>query len=290
MRLLIISVALVAVIVSGCRSGEKTGTAAPSSSHTPHAIEASISEVCKTRVVRAGFPTDPSHAQFRALANEAMLIRCRGKRHELSAYARFKNRAQLGTALRSIVLPPGRVEQFCLTTREAFTTDFWGSEEPVCKKLRGRIHNIHRPPNPSSLTRRTYVPNCGLSDFLQVRPRYWSNGCTGGSDNVRSVSWRRWGWSRATATGTAALRGPCDPDCAKAVSYRAPAKVRLDWPRQCNDRGATLRYFARARFEVLMRVGNPFGYAPGWHQRSYKTISRTCQLTRENPLSQRISG
>jgi hypothetical protein len=288
----IISAVLVVTLVSGCHSGEKTGTAvAPgSASRTPHAIEASISEYCKTRVVRARFPTDQGHARFRALAEDAMLIRCKGKRRERSAYARFKSHAQLGTALGTILLPPGRVEQFCLTEREAFTTDFGGSVEPVCKKARGRIRNVRRPPNPSSVTHRTYVPNCGNTSFLEVRPRYWSNGCTGGSANMRSVTWHGWGWSTATGAGTAALRGPCDPDCTKAVLYRAPGRVRLDRPRQCNDQGAILRYFARARFEVLMRVRNPFGYPPGWHQTSYKAVEGSCQLTWEDPLSHLISG
>src|SRR3954465_9166765 len=114
-------------LAAGCDDGANTGTPTASPSGTPAAIERSIAEHCKTRVARGEFPGDPGHARFRALAEDTMLIRCEGHRADLSAYASFESHARLRTALGSIVLPPGRVEQFCVTDRVVFTTDFWGS-------------------------------------------------------------------------------------------------------------------------------------------------------------------
>src|SRR5215204_5939620 len=131
-----IGMVLVLTIGTGC-GGDGGGA----SIDTPAQIETSIGDGCKKQVVRDPFPKDGGHERFRSLAQNAHLIRCADSYKlwsdaNLSAYARFASHPQLMKAIASIKLPPARYEHFCLTDREAFTTEFFGSS-PVCKALGG---------------------------------------------------------------------------------------------------------------------------------------------------------
>jgi hypothetical protein len=186
----------------------------------------------------------------------------------------------------SIVLPPASVESYCVTQQESFTTDFWGSFN-VCKKIGGRFHNVRRPPLPSAVTHITYVPNCGNANFLEFKPREWSNGCTAGSANIGGVTWRRWTERVAIGSGVAGLRGGCHPNCSeKDAYYKAHARLRLDRARTCTDQGVTLRFFTRARWRAYLRPGNPFDRPTGWWKLVYKTNAYRgeCMLTQEGAL------
>jgi len=287
---------LVLQLVIGCG-----GASDSAPTDVPDEIQASIAEHCKhddAGVVRGEFPDDPAHGNYKAHAQESMLIRCTanpkiGADANLSAYASFESEERLTEAIASISLPPAQYEELCVTDRAAFTTSFYGSV-PLCKRLGGRFRTIRRPPIPSAVTRQTYTPASGTAGNLVFKPPHWSAGGTGGSDNVNDVVWRRWGPSAAFGTGTAGLRGPCATgggpaeDCTgQAAYYQASARVRLDQARQCTDQGVTLRYFSRATFQVYMRPGNPFGSPSGWLERSYetKTFKGECTLFVGGPVS-----
>jgi hypothetical protein len=134
----------------------------------------------------------------------------------------------------------------------------------------------------------TLDANCANTSYLDFKPKLWSNGCTGGSANVRRVRWVAWTRRSARGKGVAALRGPCvtsakpGPDCkGEAALYRARAQVRLDRPKTCTDHGRSRRYFSRARFAVYMRRGNPFGESVGWQRQKYGTFDGACRLKGE---------
>jgi hypothetical protein len=128
----------------------------------------------------------------------------------------------------------------------------------------------------------TFVPNCGVTSYLDHKPTFWSAGCTGGSPNMYHAHWWTWGTSSARATGSARLRRPCgNRPCSEAGIYTTLAKLLLTRPALCvDDEGNSRRYFSRARFTVLYRGGNPFGIRPGWTS-SYFSVPKdrgTCQL------------
>ena len=112
----------------------------------------------------------------------------------------------------------------------------------------------------------TYVANCGITGYLEIRPDYWSGGCTGGALNINKLHWLSYRTNSATARGRADLRMPCGNNpCYKAGTYSAPARLRLSTPRSCEAGDASgERYFSRVRVRVKMRAGNPFGYRAGW--------------------------
>jgi hypothetical protein len=253
-------------------------------SDTPTLIESSISDGCKKRVVREPFPDDASHARFRSLAEQALLIRCVGhpkvwSDENLSAYARFKNYEDLTRALASIHLAPSRYEELCLTRTEAFTTEFFGSIKPVCRAVEGSERTVRQPPIPYAKTHQTYIAQDGFSArYLVNRPKGWSSGGMAGSDNVGDVTWRTWNSEFAAGTGMSGLRGPCaigggplPPSKCRGQNayYEAPEKVMADEPRTCNDQGSVLRYFSRVRTEVYLRPGNPFRHRAGWWKHTY---------------------
>jgi hypothetical protein len=291
-------VALLPTLGMGCASGG--GDAGDHPSGTLAKIESSIRDGCKTRVVQEPFPDDPGHARFRSLAESSALLRCVGKPKtwaykNLSAYARFASQQQLTDALASINLPPARYEEFCITDREAFTTQFTGSE-PVCKQVAGHNRRLREPPIPYSITRRTYSPASGTAANLVYRPRFWSNGGTAGSDNLNGVRWRHWTRDFALGTGTSGLRGPCAigvgplprSKCqGQNAYYQAAAQVLLDEPRFCDDQGSTIRFFSRARFQVYMRPGNPFNEPVGWLERTWrsKAFGGKCFYFPSGPVS-----
>jgi hypothetical protein len=128
-----------------------------------------------------------------------------------------------------------------------------------------------------------YAANCGNTSYLEFKAKTWSNGCTAGSANLNEVSWQGWNQESATGTGIAGLRGPCvispkpGPACrGETAYYQARAKVRLSKPEVCSDGKARRRYFARARFIVYMRSGNPFGQPVGWQPSTYTTTEGDC--------------
>jgi hypothetical protein len=287
--------ALLVVAGIGCGGG---GNNTP---NTKEVIASSIGDGCKTNVVREPFPGDPGHAQFRSLADTTVLIRCVGHPRtwaydNLSAYARFENRRRLTRALASIDLPPGRSESFCVTNRDAFTTQFYGSQQ-VCRQLGGDERKLRRPPTPYATTHRTYLAQDGGSaHYLIYKPPLWSNGGTAGSDNLNDVRWQTWTPDFALGIGTSGLRGPCAIGAGplprskchgQNAYYQAPARVVLDEPRFCNDQGSTIRFFSRARFQVYMRPGNPFGERVGWVERKWpvNAYNGKCFYFPAGPLS-----
>jgi hypothetical protein len=272
---------LTTLIAVGCGGGS-------SHSSTPleAKIESSIASGCKSRVVRTPYRGDPVHRQFQVLANQALVIGCQGHPDNRSVYARFDTPERAQAALASIVLPHASVESFCVVGPEAFTTDFWGST-PVCKRAGGRYQNVRRPPRPFAVTRTTYVANCGSTNYLEFKPRTWSEGCTAGSANVGTIRWEHWSPRRAIGSGTAGLRGGCFPHCsAKDAYYKAAATLRLSRPRPRDDHGVTLRYFSHVQWQADLRSGNPFDRPAGWWRLAYnaEAFKGQCLLTREGTL------
>jgi hypothetical protein len=113
----------------------------------------------------------------------------------------------------------------------------------------------------------TYVANCGMPGYLDMRPTSWSGGCTAGALNIRSLRWSEYLSGKAAARGRSQLRYPCgvNPTCPHAPIYTAPALLRFSAARRCTSGEAQgERYFSQVRVRVLMRRGNPFGYRTGW--------------------------
>jgi hypothetical protein len=128
----------------------------------------------------------------------------------------------------------------------------------------------------SDAAQRVYLGDCGSTSYLAFKPGHWSNGCTGGSFNVRSVEWRFWGRHTALGVGTAWHRVDV-----RVPPYKTPARVRLSHVRSCTSKGGAQRlYFSRARFAAKYGGDNPFGFSPGWHQQTLKVIKGLCRLSR----------
>lgn len=116
----------------------------------------------------------------------------------------------------------------------------------------------------------TYAADCGSTWYLDVRPRSWSSGCTGGAFNLVALSWSHWGGRVARGSGTTALRDPlCRPSCPRAKVFRYPARITLSRPRICDDRGERRRYFSVVAVRVRWARGNPFHARPGWRTRRF---------------------
>jgi hypothetical protein len=114
---------------------------------------------------------------------------------------------------------------------------------------------------------RTYVANCANTYYLDFKPSYWSNGCTGGALNVERVRWTQYGRRTARATGRAALRLPCgtNPTCPEAGAYKTAATLLMSRPRRCSTgKAADARFFSRVRLRIRYRAGNPFDEPAGW--------------------------
>lgn len=124
----------------------------------------------------------------------------------------------------------------------------------------------------------TYLPNCGNTGYLQFKPEYWSEGCTGGSLTVQRLRWKLYSSTRGRAVGKAQLRRPCGstPPCHKAGVYKARARLYTGRPRRCTRGSAAReRYFSRIRVVIRYRADNPFGHRPGW--KTHRTRVRAYQ-------------
>ena len=134
---------------------------------------------------------------------------------------------------------------------------------------------------PSASAATTYAANCGIAAYLEFKPAEWSAGCTGGSPRIKVSSWR-WGTTSATARGTSSWRKPCgNQPCYRSGQYYGRGRLRLTRPRTCEvDGGTPVRYFARARWSMLFRAGNPFGRAPGWHAMTFNVpATSVCEFS-----------
>ena len=263
--------------VSGCLGFDDGDGSGNGPEGTLEQIEQAIASHCDGEITR-GAPDVPAYARFSALADESTVIRCGQRQDNRTLFGRFATERERRTAVASIVLPADQVQQICVAGRDAYTVHFPDSAA-MCKRIGDRIKLIVRPPDPEDLTH-TFAANCGNTSYLQFKPRRWSAGCTGGSDNVQLTSWAVWNEHVAIGTGIASLRGPCHPNCnAKNALYEAKARIRLEQPKQCKNQGFTLRYFDRARFEVYMRPGNPFGEPVGWDENEYSAQPGLCAVS-----------
>jgi hypothetical protein len=124
---------------------------------------------------------------------------------------------------------------------------------------------------PADAASPTYVANCGQTGYLDYKPSYWSNGCTGGAFNVEKLHWRTWSSSSARGSATMALRDPlCRPTCPAAKIFKYRARITLSRPWTCHDAaGERLRFFSRVAVRVRWTSGNPFHERPGWHTRRF---------------------
>jgi hypothetical protein len=144
------------------------------------------------------------------------------------------------------------------------------------ERLLRHIENLI-PERERKASGRIYVAICGTTGYLQHKPRYWSNGCTGGSLNVRGVRWRSWRRRTAYGIGTAWLRVDVD-----LPLYKTPARIRLYAVRRCiSPQGLEQRYYSRARVAKYYGPGNPFGFSVGWQRERFRTLpGGGCRLVR----------
>ena len=124
----------------------------------------------------------------------------------------------------------------------------------------------------ASASARPYVADCGVTGYLKLKPDRWSNGCTGGSLNLRKLRWTWYGETTASAKGQTLLRVGCGKyvSCPGKGPYRATARVRMTQPRKCTAGAAKgSRFYSKVRVRVHYRKGNPFGYRAGWKSYRY---------------------
>jgi hypothetical protein len=74
----------------------------------------------------------------------------------------------------------------------------------------------------------------GAVGAAQVRPRQLALSADG-TIEVTGVTWRAWGGSRATGSGTAEYHG-CTPSCGAARTHQAPVAITLSNVRTCKGR------------------------------------------------------
>jgi hypothetical protein len=250
-------------------------------------IERMIARHCEAVPSRIT-PSDPGYARFarfRALAEQSLAIRCGQRLGNRTVYGRFGSEREQREAVASIVLPSRLGLPVCVAGDQAYTEHFPHSGA-LCKRLGGHRKWLVPPPDQRALVH-TLEANCTNTSYLEYKPKSWSGGCTAGSDNVGRITWRKWTDGVAVGNGVAGLRGPCatdpnaGPECAgQAAYYQAPARIRLDRARQCKNHGFRLRYFGRARYEVYMRAGNPFGKPVGWDESKWVTCGGLCAVVK----------
>jgi hypothetical protein len=129
-------------------------------------------------------------------------------------------------------------------------------------------------PHDATARGRTFVPNCGGVEFLEVEPTYWSYGCTSGSPLVKPLRWVRYGNRRAVARGKAIVQdcGCSDPTAVR----RYPARLVLSAPRHCPNQDSW-SYFSKARLTITYPSGNPFGVPAGAHHDTFTAQPGSCE-------------
>jgi hypothetical protein len=128
-------------------------------------------------------------------------------------------------------------------------------------------------PTGAAARARTFVAGCDNPGFLEIRPDYWSDGCTAGTPYVKSLHWSLYGPRRAVADGTAIVQN-CGCSEPTAVG-RYPARLTFTRPHRCPD-GSGRRYFAKVRLTVIYPTDNPFGEPAGPIRQGFSSFDGKC--------------
>lgn len=114
------------------------------------------------------------------------------------------------------------------------------------------------------------LPDCSNSVFGgESEPVLWDAGCTGVPE-LDSMSWREWGKSSATGSGTTMLND-CSPSCAAGTVYTFAVTATVSRIRTCvDDRGRTGRFYTRVRYVYTMPEDHPLGRTPGEQEGTFE--------------------